>query len=204
MSEIHDQHVEGIKQALKELRQQESLLTKAQGLDEQLEKSRQRVQKVEKDIKHYKESVSKLETQREQALSASVEAMAETMGKVLPYGRAVFSIQDGKVFLGWDRDDGSPVARSGLSGGELVCFDSALAYALMGNAQQRVVAVEAAELDDAHLGALVQRIISVDKNTQILVNTCHKPEGSMPEGWNVIQLPKEEEHAVGQATEASS
>lgn len=204
MSEIHDQHVEGIKQALKELRQQESLLTKAQGLDEQLEKSRQRVQKVEKDIKHYKEQVSKLETQREQALSASVEAMAEAMGKVLPYGRAVFSIQDGKVFLGWDRDDGAPVSRSGLSGGELVCFDSALAYALMGNAQQRVVAVEAAELDDAHLGALVERIISVDENTQILVNTCHKPEGSLPEGWNVIQLPKEEEHAAGQATEASS
>lgn len=203
MSEIHEQQIQGIKQALQDLRRQESQLIKAQGLDEQLEKSRQHVKQLENDIETSKAEVAEVETQRERALGKSAQAMAEAMGKVLPYGLAVFSIEDGRVFLGWDRGDGAPVSRAGLSGGELVVFDSALAYALMGNAEHRIVAVEAAELDDAHLGGLIERIMTVDDNTQIVVNTCHEPVEALPAEWNVIRLPQEDEHETGQPAEAS-
>ena len=62
MSEIHEQQIQGIKQALQDLRRQESQLIKAQGLDEQLEKSRQHVKQLENDIETSKADVAEVET----------------------------------------------------------------------------------------------------------------------------------------------
>ena len=179
-TEILLQQISGLRQRIDALRETERSFVKTQGLDEQIEKARLNITKLETDIAAFKEELSELNAQKIKAMTETAVALSRKMNEVLPEGKAIFDVTDGKVFFGWKiGKDVKPYA--GLSGGEQKVFDSALVYALGAN----VVIVEAAELDSRRLPAALSALNKVD--AQVICLTCHEPEG-IPKGWEVIRL----------------
>jgi len=79
------------------------------------------------------------------------------------------------------------VPYNGLSGGEKVFFDGALASALLKDGGQKILVLEGGELDDSNLVATLEKIILAHPDAQVIVNTWYNPH-EVPEGWKVIQL----------------
>jgi seryl-tRNA synthetase len=181
--EILQQQVQGLEATLQDLRDKERLLTKAQGLDEQAEKSAQQAQEKAKEVKDLKQELYELKNNKASAVAATSYALATKMQEVLPYGAPFLQIDQGKVTLHWERD-GKKTPHAGLSGGEQVAFEAALTHALC-NGGDKVLVMEAAELDDEHLAQLLDR--AKDVSGQVIVNTCHEPS-SLPEGWEITRL----------------
>jgi hypothetical protein len=103
------------------------------------------------------------------------------MDAVLPRGRSILRIEDdGALFIGW-QDQKKPVPYSGLSGGEKVAFDQALARALGAT----VLIVEAAEMDPARLSEALDRYGKT--GLQVIVSSCHEPT-TYPSGWKAVRL----------------
>lgn len=184
---IIEQQLVGLSSKLTELRQQQSLHHKAQGLQEQEEKLRVEIQKTEDQLQGVKEELSELRAEKAAAVGATADALADQMGPLLPEGKAFFEVKNGKVVLGLDRD-GRKTPHEGLSGGEEVSFNAALSKVLLGDSRQKVIAIEAAELDDSHMLKMLQDVANEGlEDTQFIVNSCHDP-GNVPEGWNVVKL----------------
>ena len=182
-TEILEQQVQGLEASLKEAREKHRLLTKASGLDEQAEKAAQEAQEKTRQAQDLKAEIKDLQDQKAKAVGASSKALAEKMKEVLPYGEPVLDVEGGRILLSWQKN-GSTTHHSGLSGGERVAFDAALAHALSEGVG--VLILEAAELDNENLAALLEKMGSVE--SQIIINTAHQPEGSIPDGWSVINL----------------
>lgn len=185
--ELLESQISGLKSRLTELRSIEALFHKAQGLDEQAEKSRKEGEDMEAELQAAKETLSELRAEKAKATEASASALAATMCKVLPEGHAIFEITDaGEVFIGWSDPDGERIPYAGLSGGQRVSFDQALCFALLGKGE-KVILMEGAELDEAHLRAALEHFSHLSEDTQVILSTCHAP-AEIPGGWNVVEV----------------
>ena len=183
---ILEQQVSGLEARLKSLRGELALYNQAKGLEEVIEAQRAKAAKARKDLTEAKALLERLKGQKAQAVAKTCEALAGVMGQILPEGEAVMRIEDdGAVTLAWKRPDGRTIPHAGLSGGQRVLFDAALAHALLGDAKHRVLILEAAELDEAHLTLALEHMAATNPGTQIVCNSCHRPE-SVPDGWDVV------------------
>ena len=128
---IMEQRVAGLRATLDGLREDERLFQRAAGLKVQQEKDHTATLELEARLTAGKKELAELLDQKARAMQTTATALAQKMGQMLPYGQAVFSVDDeGKVFLGWDLPNHGLVAHGGLSGGQRTMFDGALAYAL--------------------------------------------------------------------------
>ena len=186
--EVMEQRVFGLGTRLDDLRGQELLFQRAAGLKAQVEKDRAAVLELQESLKDENERLESLRDAKGKAVQATAQAIALKMGQILPFGSAVFEIDDDcKVFLGWDIPDHGVVAYGGLSGGQRVMFEAALAYALVQENQQNpVILVEGAELG-AEIGMLLNSIAKANPNAQIIACTCHAVQG-VPEGWEAVHV----------------
>ncbi len=185
---ILEQQVSGLEARLKTLHGELALYNQAKGLEEVIEAQRAKAAKARKDLTEVKALLEGLKGQKARAVAKTCEALAKTMGQILPEGEPVMRIEDdGSVFLGQKMPDGRTTPHAGLSGGQRVLFDAALAHALLGDAKHRVLILEAAELDEAHLTLALEHMASTNPGTQLLVNTCHEP-AEVPDGWDVIRV----------------
>ena len=183
-TQLLNTQLEGLKAKLKDLRSKKSLFDKSQGLQEQEEKLKQEIQTAETEIQDLKEQISEKKALKAEAVKATAEALAKKMS-ILPEGRAYFDVEDGKVVLGLERNS-RRTPYEGLSGGEKVSFDAALTDVLL-KGENKVILIEAAEMDDDHLIKMLNEIGQNGNGAQFIVNTCHKP-GEIPEGWGVVEL----------------
>lgn len=185
---IMEQRASGLRARLDALRANERLFQRAAGLRTQQEKDRAAVLELESSLVTEKKKLDELRNQKTQAMQATATAIALKMGEMLPYGQALFSVDDdGGVILGWEIPDHGFVAYGGLSGGQRVLFDSALAHALLQKDRKNpIILVEGAELGK-EIGLLLDSITAANVGTQIIACTCHELTSSY-EGWDVVQV----------------
>ena len=172
--------VTGLEAHLRELRSKSDMFAKVQGIEESLEKTRGKIEGLKESEETYKEDLSKLLEKKEKALAPTIKELFERTTTILPTGEAVFEIDSGKVFIGWKKD-GHTTAYNGLSGGEKVCFDSALCNAL----GAEIIIMEAAEMDGENLETMLKML--ADIKPQIILNTCHSI-GDVPEPFSAVKL----------------
>lgn len=178
--------ITGIEAKLTRLREQAALFQRAAGLDEAAEKARADREEAEGRIAGVKKQLAELQDKKSASLKATTEALSAKMSEVLPAGKAVFSITDEGLFIGWEKPDGTRVPWAGLSGGERNPFDQALSYALLGDGE-KVIMVEAAESDQEHLEALLDHLAAnTADDCQVIVSTWARPRE--PEGWHVVEV----------------
>ena len=171
----------GLEAKGKELREQEAIFLKMHGLREQIEETRSSNAELDTDIQALKEELAELKGQKAKAVAGSVDAIREKMDAVLPEGKTVFEIDDaGGISIGWKIGKTVKPYR-GLSGGEKVVFDGALANALGAG----MLIYEAAEADGGRLEDLL--LLLADSERQIVINTWAAP-GDVPDGWTVTEV----------------
>jgi len=175
-----EQQLAGEEAKGKELRAQEALFLKVQGMKESIEKKRLETSTTEDDIQALKEEIAELKGEKAEAVKGTIQAITEKMNAVLPEGEAVFEI-NGNVFFGW-KIGKTVKPYHGLSGGEKVCFDGALANTLGAG----VLVFEAAEADGGRLLKLVDQVTDID--SQVIINTWLNQGSSLPDGWNIIEV----------------
>lgn len=185
--EIMTNRIKGLEERLRTLRGELALLQKAKGLDEAAEVQRQHAESCAAQKQELKRALEDLKRKKDRAVAGSCTKLAEAMAAILPDGEAVFRIEeDGKVALAWNRE-GRVTPHAGLSGGEKVLFEAALAHALLGKAPHRLLILEAAELDQDRLAMALGHIAATNPGTQLVINTCHVP-AAVPEGWDVVKM----------------
>lgn len=186
--QIMEQRLSGLLTRLNTLRAEERLFQRAAGLRTQQEKDRAAVLEMASTLEAEKKALEDLRSKKAAAMQATATAIARKMGKMLPYGRAVFSVaDDGGVLLGWEIPGHGLVAYGGLSGGQRVIFDSALAYALVRQEQKNpVILVEGAELGQ-EIGLLLESVAKSNVDTQIIACTCHEL-ASISDGWTAVHV----------------
>ncbi len=178
--------IAGLRERRTQLRSEEKLFTKAAGIEELTEKSRQEVERFEKDIDAVKKDLAEYKAQKEAAIAPTLLAMREKISSLLPVGEGRIEIDDdGKVIIGWLFPVAPFVNYEGLSGGQKVIFDQALADALLKDVENKVLIYEGAEVDPANLKELLNKLPGVDAQT--VVNTWFDPE-EIPDDWKVVYL----------------
>lgn len=186
--QIMEQRVSGLRTRLDALRADERLFQRAAGLRTQLEKDRAAVVELASALEAEKKMLDDLRNKKAAAMQATATAVARKMGHMLPYGQAVFSVgDDGDVVLGWEIPGHGFVAHGGLSGGQRVIFDGALAYALVPQGQKNpVILIEGAELGQ-EIGLLLESVATSNVDTQIIACTCHELT-SISDGWTAVHV----------------
>uniref|UniRef100_I2Q067 Uncharacterized protein n=1 Tax=Desulfovibrio sp. U5L TaxID=596152 RepID=I2Q067_9BACT len=185
---ILESQVQGLTSRLVTLRGELALYNQAKGLDEAAEAERTKADEARKALTEAKKTLEGLKEEKARAVAKTCAALAGAMGQILPEGEAIMRIEDdGSVTLAWKRPDGRTIPHAGLSGGQRVLFDAALAHALLSNATHRVLILEAAELDPARLTLALEHIVATNPGAQILVNSCHEPS-TIPSGWESVRM----------------
>ena len=186
--QAQEQRVQGLQARLQKLREDERLFQRAAGLKTQKEKDSAAIAGLREDLAKEKEKLAQHKASKALAISATASALAQKMGQVLPFGEAIFNIgEDGEVYLGLNLPDRGPVAYGGLSGGQRVLFDSALAYALLQPGKKRaVILVEGAELG-GEIGMVLESVATSNVDAQIIACTCHEI-GAVPDGWDMSRI----------------
>ncbi len=158
-----------------------------QTLDKQIESAVEEIQGLDVSIQADKEEIAELAAQEARYVAEICGRMAQEATRLLPTGMAVIKIQDDdSVVIGWNKEGGF-VPYSGLSGGQKVVFDMALASALLGGGKNKILVAEAAELDAENLKIFLEHVQeNIPENTQVIVNTCH--EVKAPYSWTSIGL----------------
>lgn len=172
----------------KELRKAEKVFLKAQGLAEEIEKARVEIADNEADTEVLKENLYELQDKKTRAIRPALLAIQKKMESVLTSGSGIIHIEDdGSLIIGWLKEYLRPYA--GLSGGERVLFDAALSFALLGNSENKVLILEAAELDETNLQSALEHLQKVNPDAQIILNTCSPvTPGGKSKGWHVVEL----------------
>jgi hypothetical protein len=157
-------------------------------LERQIEEIREEMQDSEVMLQALKEEVDDYASQKAFYVAKTCSTLADKASQLLPSGSIYIDIGEGDVVkIGWIREDGVMVPYPGLSGGQKVAFDMAVSVALLGVDKNKILVVEAAELDSEHLLNLLTHIQKeIPEQTQIIVNTCHEVEA--PQGWIVNRL----------------
>ena len=84
--------------------------------------------------------------------------------------------------------DGLLVATE-IDHGQRIAFSAALSNALLGKATNKVLILEAAELDEDNLARTLRNVAENHPDAQIIVNTCHEPVvDAIPKDWEVKRL----------------
>lgn len=181
MHELMKDQITGLEASLKEHQANKDLFMKAKGLDEEAEKMRGEVTKIQSDLALEKTNLKALKDVYTAAMMPVTASMAKTMNDLLAGNTAIIEInEDGTVNIGMFNGKKN-VPYSGLSGGEKAAFEPALCRALGGS----VLLIEAAEFDPKRLTAALEKYGQSD--LQILVSTCHAPEAAVP-GWETVRL----------------
>jgi cell division septum initiation protein DivIVA len=170
----------GIIEKGKLLRTDEAKFLKAQGLEEECEKAKQEVIDQEAELEKLKAQLSGFVEAKNNAVGKSIQSITEKMAEVLPEGMPVFELTEEGLIIGWEYD-GRYRPYEGLSGGEKVQFDLAMAHVLKAG----VLIMEAAEVDNKSLIETMGMLSQVDK--QIIISTCHAPD-VISDGWLHIDL----------------
>jgi hypothetical protein len=174
-----------LKASLIELREREKLFIKSQTLQEQADKARTACDKLEDSLEVVKKSRADLKQKRAEILRSALDPLAQAVTSLLPMGRAIIYLDD-HLFIGWE-NEGRVRPYQGLSGGEKVFFDGALSAAMLKGGGQKILVLEAGELDDSNLVATLKKISTSHPEAQIIMNTCHSPAKDV-EGWKVVKL----------------
>jgi chromosome segregation ATPase len=161
--QLMEQQLKGFEEKGKQLRAQEAIFLKVQGMKEQIEQSRSEAADLESDVQDLKEQIAELKGRKADAVKGTIDAITKMMNVVLPEGEAVFEI-DGGVSIGW-KIGGVVKPYQGLSGGERVVFDGAMANALGAG----LMICEAAEADLYRLTDLVAKLSETER--QVIINT---------------------------------
>ena len=186
-TEIIKQQIAGLIEKGKGLREKERLFIKMSGILESIEKYKQEVVTLETDAEVAKEDLAELKAKKSDAVKSTLIAMQEKITELLPEGDGILHIEDdGSFVIGWLRPSKNLVPYEGLSGGEKVIFGNALGGALLSKATNKMLIIEAAEVDDKSLEKQLKVLAKV-KDTQIIVSTCHRPK-TIPKAFNVIEL----------------
>ena len=182
MNELQDL-ITGLESKLKSLQADKEVFIRAQGMDIEAEKLRVEAQKINDAVADLKVQVGELQSGKIKATAPVVSGMSAAMNAFLATGSATLQIlEDGDFFIGWVNEAGQTVPYAGLSGGEKIMFDAALAKALGAT----VLCVEAAETDEANLQALLEKYAASDIE-QVIVSTCYGPK-LIPGGWEATSL----------------
>ena len=182
-TKLHEDRITGLQSKIKTLRADKEAFIKAQGIQQEAESLRGEAEKKREEITVLKATNAELITKKNAEVSKGLSSMIAKMKEVLPAGEPVLEVsEDGSVFIGWTRPVGSPVAYSGLSGGEKTLFDAALATALKAN----ILVVELAEVDDMNCTKALDHFNKLE-GIQILASSCHRPE-TLPKDWAVVEL----------------
>ncbi|WP_299396046.1 hypothetical protein [uncultured Desulfovibrio sp.] len=186
--QIMEQRSAGLRDRLAALRNEERALQRASGLEEQRRKDKAESLELETRLTAAKDRLRELAQKKAEAMQATATAIAEKMGRMLPYGRAVFSVTDeGAALLGWEIPNHGLVAHAGLSGGQKVLFDAALSYALtQQDRENAVILIEGAELGQ-EIGLLLNSVADANMEAQILACTCHEITAA-PDGWKLERI----------------
>ena len=186
-TKLLEDQIRGLVARKSELEAKEKRFFKVQGLEESIEKARSDIETYEVDLQSHKEELAELNSKKIASLVKTTSAMADTMNKFLPEGSALIDVENG-VNIGWIKSgDKKPRPISALSGGERAIFNSALAYALLGDAEHKVIICEAGEADDKNLNGLIKRINGQHPKAQVIVNCWHRP-ARKPKGWYMEEL----------------
>ena len=178
---INDQ-ITGLISKGKNLRANEAIFLKLQGISETIEKTKQDRTKTQTDFETAKANKKELIAKKNAAVSASFSKIIDKMNEVLPSGQAAISLDDG-LFIGWEVDieTGVYTPYNGLSGAQKQIFDAALGHVLDAN----IIIMECAELDDEHMLAALEDMGAVDK--QVIFSTCHAVE-TVPDSFVVVEV----------------
>jgi len=181
--EILRNQVQGLSVALQSLREKERLFIRGNTLSEQVEKARVASDKINNEIDTTKVQKDALKEERVKILRESCEAIEKRISDFLPRGQAVLAL-DEKLFIGW-QDGQRVIPYAGLSGGEKSIFDAALCRAFLGDSGVPILVIEAGEVDEKNLESLAQMVAEKTPGAQVIVNSWHPPEGTLPEGWKM-------------------
>lgn len=182
-----EQLVRGLEERIRQLRADERLFQRAAGLRAQQGKDADAAAKLREAREREKARLVELANEKSTAMKATATAIAERMAQVLPHGRAEFRVDDeGGVFLGWEIPGHGVVPYSGLSGGQRVMFESALAYALTRPGTNPVIVIEGAEMG-VEIGLLLDAVAKSNIGVQIVACTCHDLP-TVPSGWMMTRI----------------
>ena len=158
--------ITGLIESGKTLRTQEAIFLKMQGINEEIEKTRQDQEINKESLSEAKKTLKSLVSKKNEAVSTSLVKIKDKMNAMLPSGQAAINMDDG-LFIGWEVETGIYTPYLGLSGGQKQIFDGALSHVLDAN----IIVLECAELDNDHMLAMLEDLAGLDK--QCLVSTCH-------------------------------
>jgi seryl-tRNA synthetase len=188
--EMLEQRKAGLQQQLETMRENERVLNRAAGIDESAAKAKQAAGEAEKQATELRKSLKDLKLKKAQAMDSSITDIEAALDMFLPHGNAAVSIDDetGKLSFAWNMERAA-VPYSGLSGGQRVMFDAAMAHMLLCDAQNQVVVVEAAELG-TELGSMLSAIQEANSGAQVIVNTCFpfRDFNEQETGWRMIRV----------------
>ena len=186
--ETMQQIVSGLEAKLLGLRNDERAFQRIAGLKEKQEADRAKSFALHEKVDELKATLADLKNQKAAAMQETATAIAAAMNCMLPFGTAVFEVNDeGSVYLGWDMPDHGLIAHGGLSGGQRVMFEAALAYALMPKGLKNpVILVEGAELGP-EINMMLERIAETNPDAQIVACTCHEIT-QVPAGWAAVAV----------------
>jgi hypothetical protein len=179
--------ITGLQSKLGEARTRRDAFLKAKGIEEEIAKTRLKLAELSPEIAKTQEDIKNIAGKKSDIVAGLCARISEKMSEVLPYGTAVFKIEDNNLFIGWDIPERGVVPYEGLSGGQKVAFKPALGYILAGDGSKLVV-IEAAEMDKDSLEALLLHLVKArPSDTQFIVNTWFQPS-EIPNEWEVTIL----------------
>lgn len=189
--EIIKAQIEGLTASIEDLRGKERVFIKSNTLAESIEKARADKEILETELAEVKNNKTIIKDQKAEMLKSVCDPLAKKIDEFLPKGCAVINMDDG-LYIGWNNEK-SLTPYLGLSGGEKVQYDGALANALLGDSKNKVIVLEAGELDDDNLDKSLERLRSQAGKAQIIVNTCHNRDfdpvvDDEEGGWKVVRL----------------
>lgn len=163
------------------LRKDEAIFLKLQGINETIVKTELSRDKNIELLETERENKKDLLAKKTTAVSGSAKKIVEKLNEVLPEKNGVFDCADG-LLMGMKNNDDSITAFNGLSGGQEKAFHAALSNVLDAN----ILIVEAAEIDDQRLSALMEDLAGSEK--QVIINTCHNTSLDIPGAFKVVEL----------------
>ena len=182
--------IAGLKAAITKGREAERLHIKKATLTEQIEKARVEADELSEQLATVREEKKDLKATKAASMADSCTSIQDRVTTFLPKGEAIFRIEeDGSLYIGMlAHDDAIVTPYMGLSGGEKAAFDLALSNALLDGAGVKILIGEVAELDDEKLKILLLNIEKEHPDAQVLLSTCHKPQGVLPGEWNTVEV----------------
>jgi len=179
--------IAGLIVSIKTLRETEKKHIQADTLARQIEKARVDKGEIETKLEELKKRKTDLKIVKATSLNHVAQKIEGEITKLLPNGQAVFTIEEDRVFIGLKHHGDKISPYHSLSGGEKVFFDSALCSPFLGDSKNKILIIEAAEMDSEKLSLQLQEIINAKTDIQWIVASCHEPK-KIPKGWEETRL----------------